>query len=206
LLVAKLATRFDDDRYYIPTGGSSAVGTLGFVEAGIELARQIEDGVLPTPEAVIVPTSSGGTLAGLRIGFDIADLDVRLAGVRVVEWYLANGVTISRLANKTTRLLDAPPGRRYSRHDIDLMTGYLGSGYAEPTEAGRRVQDIAAEYGLTLDPTYTAKTIAAIAGEFDDETVLYWHTLGENRPPMLSTREAIERLPDEYRKFLDSQP
>lgn len=200
LLKARLTTWVDDERYFIPPGGSSAVGTLGFVDGALELLDQLDEQGID-PDVVVVPASSGGTLAGLQIGFDIADADVRVAGVSVVEWYVANGLTISWLANRTARLLDAPPGKRYGRDDIELIRGYIGEGYAEPTPAGERVQDIAAEHGIALDPTYTAKTVAAIESEFDDETVVYWHTLSDTRPEMLSREAAIERLPEEYRQF-----
>jgi D-cysteine desulfhydrase len=201
LIRARLAARFDDECYYVPPGGSSPVGTLGFVEAAHELAAQIDRGEIPEPDVVVVPTSSGGTLAGLRVGFDLAGIDARPVGVRVVEWYLANRLTIARLANQTAALIDENPGP-YGREDIHLLSGYLGDGYAEPTAEGERVTDVAGEFGLQLDPTYTAKTVAAIAGEFDDEQVLYWHTLSHSRPEPLSRERAIERLPDGYRQFL----
>lgn len=201
LVRERLAARLDGDRYYIPTGGSSPVGTLGYVEAGLELAGQIGQGDLPEPDVVVVPASSGGTLAGLRVGLDLVDVSVRLVGVRVVPWFVTNRWTVARLANRTAALLDASPGP-YSRADIDLRGGYLGEGYAEPTAAGERVTDLAADAGLVLDPTYTAKTVAAIAGEFDDETVLYWHTLSDSRPPQLSVEAAVERLPAGYTRFL----
>lgn len=210
LLKKRLESRFDEDCYLIPPGGSSPVGTVGYVEAAHELARQLDAGEFPRPDVVVVPASSGGTLAGLRVGFDSAGLDARLVGVSVVEWYVANGVTLSRLANKTAKLLDDTAGGRdsdrssgdgYSRHDIELLTGYLGEGYAEPTPEGERIQDVAAQHGLQLDPTYTAKTVAAITSEFDEETVLYWHTLSETRPEPLPTERTLEVLPDSYRQF-----
>jgi D-cysteine desulfhydrase len=200
LLRERLAARRDGDRASVPLGGSSPVGTLGFVEAGWELARQVERGACPHPDVVVVPASSGGTLAGLVVGLDRAGLDTQVVGVRVTGRYAANRFLVTRLANRTAALLDVPA--RYTHDDVTLLGGYVGPGYAEPTRVGELVSKVAAEYGLTLDPTYTAKTVAAISGEFDDETVLYWHTLSEGRPEMLSTEAAIERLPDPYRQFL----
>ncbi|ERH09460.1 MAG: 1-aminocyclopropane-1-carboxylate deaminase [halophilic archaeon J07HX64] len=199
LLRARLAT-LRRGLSYVPLGGSSPVGTVGFVRGAQELARQVDRGVSPRPDVVVVPASSGGTLAGLVVGLDSTDLDTRVVGVRVAERYAANRLFVSRLANRTAALLDLPV--TYSRADITLVDGYLGPGYAEPSRVGERVQKLAALYGLTLDPTYTAKTVAAIAGEFDDETVLYWHTLSGHRPEPLSTDEAVRRLPDSYRRFL----
>jgi len=188
------------DRDYVPVGGSSPLGTLGFVDAGLELARQVERGEFPRPDVVVTPASSGGTLAGLVVGLDRAGLDTRVVGVRVAGRYVANRPLIARAANRTAALLG---GGEYSPDDITLLDGYVGPGYAEPTPAGDRVTAVAADHGLELDPTYTAKTVAAIAGEFDDERVLYWHTLSNRRPDLLSVAAALEQLPDGYRRFLD---
>jgi 1-aminocyclopropane-1-carboxylate deaminase/D-cysteine desulfhydrase-like pyridoxal-dependent ACC family enzyme len=199
----RLTARRDDELYYVPTGGSSPTGTLGFVEAAGELERQIRRGELPEPDVIVVPASSGGTLAGLQVGLDQTSLETRVVGVRVVEWYAGNRFSVARLANSTASLLGLPAN--YGWRDVDLLSGYLGEGYAEPSARGERAQTIAADYDIELDPTYTAKTVAAIAGEFDDERVLYWHTLSSRQPEPLSTDAALERLPDSYRRFVDRE-
>lgn len=201
LLTKRLATKFDDDRYYIPPGGSSVVGAVGYIDAAAELAQQIEAGETREPDVVVVPASSGGTLAGLVVGFDRAGIDATLVGVPVVERYLLNRLSVSRMANKVAARVGEQVN--YTRGDVTLCSGYLGAGYAEPTTEGERVSNIAAEHGLSLDPTYTAKTVAAIADSFSDERVLYWHTLSSTRPEPLSVSETLSRLPDAYAQFFD---
>lgn len=197
-----LLTRFDGSVYYVPVGGTSPLGTLGFVAAAGELERQVDAGEAPEPDAVVVPASSGGTFAGLRVGLDHTSLDTHVVGVRVAPRYATNRWRIARLANETTALLDEP-SPHYDRKDIDLLSGYLGSGYAEPSPDGERIRERAAEFDLELDPTYTAKTVAAIEDQFDDETVLYWHTHSSISPePAESPRD---RLPAEYWRFLDDE-
>lgn len=203
LLRARIAARFDADRYYVPPGGSSPVGALGFVEAALELERQVEDGDVPEPDVVVVPASSGGTLAGLTVGLDRTALDTEVVGVRVIERYVLNRWTAARLARRTAALLVDDGRRDYRRDDVRLVSGYLGDGYGEPTEVGERVQETAAEYGLTLDPTYTAKAVAAVADRFDEERVCYWHTLSDTRPSTLPVEVARTRLPDDYAGVLD---
>lgn len=202
LLRARLAARFDAALYYVPPGGSSAVGALGFVAAARELERQVRAGDCPEPDVIVVPASSGGTLAGLRVGLDRTDLETRVVGVRVIERYVVNRWSVARLARKTATLLSDGERTAYGRQDVDLLSGYLGDGYGVPTSAGETAQKLAADYGLVLDPTYTAKTVAALADHFDDETVLYWHTLSQDRPKTLSVSDAVQRLPDGYRRFL----
>jgi hypothetical protein len=45
--------------------------------------------------------------------------------------------------------------------------------------------------------------VAAIADRFDDETVLYWHTLSNTDPPGATDESSLERLPASYRRHLD---
>src|SRR5262249_7915552 len=65
--------------YIIPTGGSSPVGTLGYVNAAFELHEQITRGELPEPAWIFVPMGSGGTVAGLVLGAKLAGLRSRVA-------------------------------------------------------------------------------------------------------------------------------
>src|SRR5690606_25349329 len=37
---------------FMPPGGTTGLGCLGFVEAGLELAQQVKDGVMPAPQAL----------------------------------------------------------------------------------------------------------------------------------------------------------
>src|SRR5256885_1804915 len=53
---------------FVPLGGSTPLGTLGHVNAALELAEQVAAGALPEPAAVVVPLGSGGTAAGLLLG------------------------------------------------------------------------------------------------------------------------------------------
>lgn len=198
----RLQTRFDERCYHIPTGGSSPRGTLGFVDAAAELEQQVCRGELPEPDVIVLPASSGGTLAGLRVGLDRTTLGSRLVGVRVVPWFVTNRLTLARLATQTARLLSGSGRERYRRADFELLTDFLGDGYAEPTAGGQRVSRLAESFGITLDPTYTAKTVWAISETFDEERVLYWHTLSASTPEQLPVEQARKRLPDGYERFL----
>ena len=97
--------------------------------------------------------------------------------------------TTRRLARACLRL--AGSGRRGERGWLDRRLAidrrWLGAGYAHATEAGARATEEAARFGLTLDPTYTAKTFAAALERVNalrdspsPKTVLYWHTLSSS--------------------------
>ncbi len=68
---------------WIPPGGTSPLGMLGHVNAALELAEQIARGEMPAPARVVLPVGSGGTAAGLALGFAIAGVDTIVVGARV---------------------------------------------------------------------------------------------------------------------------
>jgi hypothetical protein len=85
----------------VPTGGSSALGNVGFVAAAFELAEQVASGALPAPREIYVPVGSGGTLAGLMLGARLAGLDTRVVGVLVTDLLPPSPARLARLARAT---------------------------------------------------------------------------------------------------------
>lgn len=204
-----------DDPYYIPGGGSAPRGVLGYVNAALELARQIDNGELPTPEAIFVAAGTCGTLAGLTLGCRLAELPTDIIGVRVVDKVMVNSVVASTLANRTGRLLgqfgiDAP---RIRPGDIQIVDDQFGDGYGEPTPAGRRAIELADQFAdLQLDPTYTAKTFAGLM-DYDPprnrplHNVLYWHTLSSaDLSSLIESADPASDLPAEYQQFFEHTP
>ncbi len=62
----------------------------------------------------------------------------------------------------------------------------MGDGYGIPTDASREAIDLAARTeALFLDPTYTAKAMAALIAYVrqqklvEGQTVVFWHTGGQ---------------------------
>jgi len=152
--------------YLLPAGGSSPVGALGYVEAALEIAAQVEAGALPEPAHVVVPVGTGGTAAGLALGFQIAGLGSRVLGVVVNDQLRLDGPTLARLARRTAELLERRGaelgGPRLHPDGFDLTRAELGAGYGHPTEAAALAAERAAAEGLALDPVYTAKAMAGL--------------------------------------------
>ena len=92
--------------YLLPAGGSSAVGALGYVEAALEIAAQVEAGELPAPTHVVTAVGSGGTAAGLALGFALAGLPATVVGVVVNDSLRLDTATLTRLAGRTRTLLE----------------------------------------------------------------------------------------------------
>jgi D-cysteine desulfhydrase len=170
-----LFTRVAAGARLIPLGGSSAVGTMGYVDAGRELAAQVRDGALPEPDVCVVALGSGGTAAGLAVGFAAAGLRTRVVGVCVSGPPWALLASARHLARACSRRV----GVTGVRFDTDER--FLGAGYGCRTPEGDEATRLAREHaGLTLDPTYTAKAFASalwFVRARRAPRILYWHTL-----------------------------
>lgn len=171
--------------YYQPAGGSSPVGSLGYVETAFEIAAQVEAGELPEPATVVTAVGSGGTAAGLALGMRLAGLKTRVFGVIVNDALTLDAPAIAKLANKTEDLLRDrgavfdPVGIEPA--DVTMRGDWLGETYGATTPASLEAESLAASAeGLTLEPVYTAKALAAIRelGEDLPGPVLYLNTHG----------------------------
>jgi D-cysteine desulfhydrase len=199
--------------YYIPAGGSSPTGAVGYVHAVCELAEQIEAGDVPEPDVIFVAAGTCGTVAGILAGTQLLEIDSEIVAVRVVDRLITNMPSIRSLAKRTLERLadhgistpDAPDTDR-----VTLLHDYFGDSYGTPTaEATDAIEAARAEEELELDPTYTGKTVAALIGERDrfdlaDRAVLYWHTLnGIDLSERIQCATVEEDLPEDYRPFFD---
>lgn len=166
--------------YPIPLGASNSLGALGYVRAVGEIVSQ---GLVP--DAIVVASSSGGTLAGLLAGIELHALATRVIAVSADDLAADIAAEVRRILDGMAPLLglDVPPA---TGAEIVVDDSFVGDGYGIPTAASREALELTARTeGLFLDPTYTAKAMARlIAGtrraEFrPDETVLFWHTGGQ---------------------------
>lgn len=173
--------------YFIPPGGSSTLGSIGYVNAALELKRQIDAGLLPEPEYIFCTQGSKGTLAGLVLGTRLAGMKTKVYGVRVaVEWVADSRKTI-RLVNRMLDLMRKHdrtiPELNFTMDDIYVIHDFYGAEYGAETPEGRHALNLVAQTeGARLDLTYTAKTMAAMLDfirrhpELKDEPMLFWNT------------------------------
>jgi len=178
--------------YIIPAGGSSPLGTVGYVNAAFELAEQITAGALPEPDWIFAPLGSGGTVAGLVLGTRLAGLRTRVAAVLVTDILPPSAERLARLATRSLAILrercDAVPQVTIRPEDFRIVTGYLGPAYGAPTDASRTARELMARLeGIALETTYTAKCLAALidavrAPEYRTGRVLFWNTFSSVDP------------------------
>jgi D-cysteine desulfhydrase len=176
-----LAARAARGARFVGLGGSSVAGSMGYVAAARELASQVRNGVMPEPDVCVVALGSGGTAAGLSAGFAAEGMKTRVIGVCVATPILVVRSVALTLAWACARRVGvrAPLASMRARMEVDAR--FLGRGYGYSTAEAERAMDAARDgAGLTLDPTYTAKTFAAAlahARAGRHRVVLYWHTL-----------------------------
>jgi D-cysteine desulfhydrase len=162
-------------RNVIPAGGTSPLGILGQVNAAFEFAEQVRDGHMPPPDHVVVPLGTGGTLAGLALGFELAGLKTRLVGARVVPKVIARTSRVRHLILETRRLMERTGQLSFpqvTQTGIEVAQGVYGGAY------GRTLPGAPARTptGIPLDPTYSAKAFVAALESARTKNTLFWLT------------------------------
>lgn len=194
----------------LPMGGSSWVGTLGFVNAALELAAQCDEGAADVPAQVYVATGTLGTAVGLALGLALANLDAEVVAIRVTDPRVANIRVLRRLLAKTATLMrryDASvPADLAARARIVLRDDFYGDGYGRSNPAtDDAIAFAAASFGITLDSTYSGKAMAALRHDLSSGAAtrpLFWNTC--NAVPLaVASGEAPDfgRLPGEFARY-----
>lgn len=163
----------------LPIGGSNPAGVLGFVEAGLELAEQVEAGLLPAPKRIVVAVGSGGSAAGLLLGCRLAGLNSEITGILVNDKTRITEQSMTRMAIRSANLLrkHGAQQKAVKLPDLTLDRRFLGQGYGYSTTDGDEATELFAADGIRLDPVYTAKAGASmLAREVGAGPTLFWHT------------------------------
>lgn len=170
------------DVHWVPPGGSSAAGMLGHVNAALELAGQVARGELPAPTRVVVPFGTGGTAAGIALGFAIAGLDTTVVAARVVPGIVASRRRLHTLASACAALIARHercdlPTLRPDRFEIvnDVYGGAYGRALPTATAAAERLHSTT---GISLDDSYSAKAWLAALRLPPGGPILFWLTYG----------------------------
>ena len=206
-LYLRVLAAMDRDTEFIALGGSSVIGSLGYVDAAAELAAQVEQGLLPEPDELVVAMGSGGTVAGLLVGLARTRLRTKVVGVSIAKPVLIVKALAVRLTRSLARACNVEPERALSRLHVDAHAVGAGYGYATP-EGTRATQAVAAS-GVLVDPTYTAKALASAlerARKRPDTTIMFWNTLSSAKLEGSLPVRPEEALPDDLRGLLRQRP
>jgi len=178
-----LALRAHRGRTWIGAGGSSALGSLGYVACGLELAAQIAAGACPRFDDLYAALGSQGTVAGLLVGLRLGGVMARVVGVQVVDRVVCSRAGTLRLARRTARLL-AQRARTpvpFSPGEFVYEPRFFGGAYGVASLEAEAAVLRARDAGLSLETTYTGKAFAALladaaAGHLRGRTVLFLDT------------------------------
>ncbi|CAA9372206.1 MAG: hypothetical protein AVDCRST_MAG89-4689 [uncultured Gemmatimonadetes bacterium] len=206
-LLARVAHR-RERCFVIAPGGSDPLGTLGYVDAALELAEQIKAGECPLPGTIHVAAGTLGTTAGLALGFALAGLPIHIRATRITSCLLTNRVALRRLVVHTGKLLRSAgvpvPTVDPVLSRVRLVHDQIGPGYGHPTPAAEACTGRLASAGLMLDPTYTSKAAADVLACLDGAgggVHLLWQTLSAAHPRPPAPADAA-RLPSPFRRYL----
>jgi D-cysteine desulfhydrase len=196
--------------YVVPPGGSSALGTLGYVNAAFELDAQIASGEVPEPERIYIALGSSGSAAGLLLGLAVLGRNTRVVAVRVAGERWASERVIRIVFDRALGLLrdcdPSFPAIPFPAAALEVSHGYFGSGYARFTDEGAEARRLARTHeALTLDGSYTAKTLAALLGDVRSgrlrAPVLFWNTYNARDLSALTARADPMNLPARLQRY-----
>lgn len=191
----------NDLPWIVPTGGTSARGALGYVNAACELAEQVRRGELPEPAFIFTPLGSGGTVAGLAAGLKLAGLRSHVVGVLVTDILPPSANRVASLARGALLLLRGAqlpcPDVSVQASDLTILKTHLGPGYGAPTADGEEALRLWHDLeDVDLESTYTAKCAAAVLHyarqpPYAGQPLLFWNTYSSVDPA-----KSLSRLPD----------
>ena len=171
--------------YVIPVGGSNSTGSVGYVNAMVELDTQLKEMQIK-PDAIVFATSSGGTQAGLTLGAKIIDFKGEVLCISIDQTKTGDESflpILTKIVNKTANRIGSDI--QMTDNDFYLNCDYLGAGYAMPRDLEfNAIKDLAQYEGILLGPVYTARAMGGLLnliqnGIFSkNQTILFWHTGG----------------------------
>ena len=166
--------------YFIPGGGSNAIGSLGYVKAALSIVEASRAADKPF-DAIVCCSGSGGTHSGMLAGLRAAGDNTPVYGVSVRFDSDRQGENIHKQFVACAALFEAEA----PKSDVVIVDSYVGPGYSLPTDEMREAIELfAKKEGIFLDPVYTGKGAAGLIGLARDGTlkpgakVLFLHTGG----------------------------
>ncbi len=166
----------------IPAGASNCLGTAGWVDGAEEISKQLEKQEISV-HYVVVANSTGGTQAGLVLGFKYLRFPMTVIGISVLNKKAEAQNTVVTQAEETAKLLGLDVA--ITPADVTIYDDYIGQGYGIPTkECINAIRLVAQTEAIFLDPVYTGKAMAGLIDLVNrgyytkNDTVLFIHTGG----------------------------
>lgn len=184
-VAVKMDEAMDDFRkeglnpFYIWGGGHSVEGSLAYYNAVYEYQNLLSKNI---PDYVFVASGTGGTQAGLHVGFKKLFPTTKVIGISIARDQERGKKVILEEVNNLSKKLNIDLS---TEEKITFLDQWIGNGYGKIyPRLFEVIKHAAMNDGLITDPTYTGKALTAIYDmAMNDEikknsNVLFWHTGG----------------------------
>jgi D-cysteine desulfhydrase len=173
----------DETPYIIYEGGSQPLGCFGYI-FGVAQMLSVWAAVVGTkvPDALFFADGSGGTHAGMHLGYE-------LHGLPTAKLWAMNVCDSAEYFQKRVGKLVEDTAREYrlksTSRQFHVLDGHFGTGYSIATDDDLRFYARLAQMdGILLDPTYTGKAFQGMLAEIKKmpeqfgEKILFLHSGG----------------------------
>lgn len=163
--------------YYIWGGGHSVHGSLALKDAVNDFVKYSNGWV---PDFVVVASGTGGTQAGLHVGFEQLFPEAQVIGISIARNKERGLEAVTRAIHELTNFCSLPSTKK----NIEFIDEFVEGGYAKSSQHMNNTIKKCAERGLLLDPTYTGKAFYGMKRLIEtqqipaESNVLFWHTGG----------------------------
>lgn len=166
--------------YRMPLGGSTPLGTLGYLNAFDEILAFSKKNKIDF-DYIFLASGSGGTQAGLVLGKMISNWQSEIIGISVGRTAKELHSVVDNLAKETAKMLNIAPVNT----EFVVNEEYIGKKYGAFTDWGKKaISKFALDEGILLDNVYTGKAAAGMLDYIDkgkiykQSNILFIHTGG----------------------------
>lgn len=182
--IAEASRQRGEKPYIILEGGSVPIGCFGYIAAVEEMLAtwKISGAGTQFPDALFFADGSGGTHAGLHLGYELNGLPTKkLWAINICDSAEYFQKRVGQLIKETVEQF----GLKFNERELQVLDGHFGTGYGIATEDDLKFyMRLARQEGLLLDPSYTGKAFQGMLAElkkspdrFGDK-ILFLHSGG----------------------------
>lgn len=152
--------------WYIPSGCASGNSFVAHVWTYLEILEQSKAAGF-APDYIYHTTGTGGTLPGLLAGRMLSGAKPEIRSISINHYgpgLICSEEEICRRVKKAYEVLGIhAPEDKAILAEINIDEGFVGKGYAIPSEEGSEaIRELAEMEGIFLDPVYTGKGFAGL--------------------------------------------
>ena len=182
--LAATARQRGEKPYIILEGGSVPLGCFGYIAAVEEMLATWKKSGAKTkcPDSLFFADGSGGTHAGLHLGYELNGLPTRkLWAINICDSAEYFQKRVGKLIEETV----AQFGLKHHERELQVLDGHFGSGYGIASDDDLKFYaKLARQEGVLLDPSYTGKAFQGMLAEIKKspdlfgENILFLHSGG----------------------------